>query len=214
MKWGMAIFCFGCVIALFDTLYVMPNYSPNIDGNSFWDTRKTVLPVLVIVSGLKFLFGIPLILFGIMDGNFIFSSTAFGSAAASALVMYVILVPYLVVLSFIIEGHDGIPPAYRFFQFFITKSGSKHVDQDFFNPQAFDQDVRGTRADRYQAKMEEEELLAAAQRARDEAEKVRVKDTKRMEAEAARLRAAEEAAKAAEEKYRAKVRERERNRHR
>lgn len=140
------------------------------------------------------------------------NSEGIGLFAHGFLILLVFTVPYFTVLSFFVENKNGIPYAYRWLQFFITDSGARYVDGEF-DPEGFKRATEGARRDRYQSKMETQELKEAAARARAEAEKARVHHTERMKAETERVKAAEEAAKAAEEKYRAKARERASRRH-
>lgn len=207
MTWGKAIFWFSIGMVALDIFYLIPNYALSLTNEPTM-TEYAPLPFVVFASWLKFVFGIPLIFIGVATENFIFTSGWFGTASSSALVMYVLFIPYLIALSFLIEGRSGVPPAYRLFQFFIARSGAQYVDQESFDPRAFKRDTEDERHDRYQARMEEEELRAAAERARAAADKMNERSARRMEAEAARVRAAEDAAKAAEEKFRAKARER------
>ena len=122
----------------------------------------------------RFFAGPLLILIGASNGNIAFGTSLIGTAAASALVFYMLLIPYLLVLTFFIEGQSGVPPGYRFFQFFIARSGHRHIDRALgesgstFNTTGFRRRVEEPRVDRYQSKMEAEELRAAAQRARND----------------------------------------------
>lgn len=197
-----AILLFGIAAALFDTHYVMPNFHHSTGGSWLWQ---------MAFAYLRFLFGLPLIAYGLVFGDFVFGERALNSAAASALVMYTLLVPYLFALLFFIEGRSGVPPAYRFFQFFITRSGARRLDRGDYS--GFNRAVSGTRHDRHQAKMEAEELRAAAKRADVKAARINKRVGKQMRSELERVEAAERAAKAAAEKFRAEARERAFNEH-
>lgn len=127
--------------------------------------------------------------------------------------MYVFFVPYLVVLSFFLEGRKGIPPAYHLFQFFIARSGRRQMDDATrkrgvtFDASGFYRKVSPGRADRHQAAMEEKELREATKRAAEATRRANERSAKLSAAEEARVRAAEDAVRKMEEQQRAKARE-------
>lgn len=219
LNWFIAVVIFGIAMMFFDTHYLMPNYLPKTAdgslawGTSFWHDQYTPTIFKWLISALKFVFGIPLILLASAGGDISFGGSGLSTAAASAVVFYTLLVPYLIVLSFVIENADGVPPGYRAFQFFITSSGAKTLERSMRargRPDAvgFARKVDPARSDKYQSRMETEELEATAERLRRDAMQARERSVALSEAEEKRLRAAEEAAQAAEEAFRMKVRER------
>lgn len=203
-SWFVAWLVCGVPIALFDAFYVMPNYV--IGYSSSLMSENALLSISY--SYLKWLVGIFAIIGAIFAGGIQFGPLGANSFISSSFVMYTIYFPIAIFKLFIIEGKGGVPPAYRFFQFFIARSGAKYVDAESFDAPRFVRTVDQPRSDQYQAKLEAQELEAAAKRARKKADEIEVRTTAKIKAEASRLRAAKEAADAAERKAKAKARER------
>jgi len=154
-----------------------------------------------------------LIVVSLFGGPVAFSASILGTATASAVIYYTFLIPYLAILSFLIVGKSGVPPAYRFFQFFIASSGRRHIDAALgdqggnFDVRGFHRTVAGSRGDRHQAKLEAEELRAASGRVRDATRQRYKKIAQISAAEEERVRAAEESLREVEAHHRAKARE-------
>ena len=210
-KWKIAIMLFVVPMALLDTHFLMPNYLPN-DAQSMHN-ENWPLPFLYIESGLKYFlapFTIAHTLF--YNGLFQFGYATISTYAASAIVMLVFFVPFLVFLTFILEDQTGIPPAYYVFQFFITRSGAEQMDAASgsvgrqFGVTEFNRRVVARRADKHQAKLEAKELRAATKRARSETAKFDAKSARLAAAEEKRIRAAEEALTEMETNHRSKSR--------
>jgi len=213
--WFYALVLFVVAATIFDTQYVMPNYLPSglLTGERVY-SPDTSMFIQYAFSFFKILIGIPLILLHLGSPNLAFGAGFWGTAASSALVAYTLLIPYLAVLLFVIPGASGVPPAYRFFSFFITRSGAKHIDRSLgergttFDVNAFDRETSQPRRDKYQARMETEQLEKVAERARAQAAKTREEVGRYSAEEEARTRAKVDAADAAEEAFRMKARKR------
>lgn len=216
-NWTLAIFVFVIAMAALDTHYIMPKYLVPLNpgptrawGSNIWLEQDAIwIPVKYLLCFIRFAFGWLCIM---VADQVAFGHDGWGTAAASALIYYTLLVPYLVALSFFIEDSDGIPPGYKFFSFFIARSGAGYLDRSLgdrgetFNADGFDRTVREGRTDKYQSRMETEELKKAAERAKADAARIRAETSEIAEDEAARYRAAAEAARAAEEHTHAKAR--------
>jgi len=152
-------------MTLFDTHYVMPNYLPPgyLTGKSVYSPNTSVL-LQYGFSFLKVVLGMPLILLHIGSPNLAFGAGFWGTAASSALVSYTLLLPYLGLMLFMIPGTSGVPPAYRFFSFFIANSGIRKIrnaqssSDHAENLSKLMRANRNQRFDKYQALLEAEEL--------------------------------------------------------
>lgn len=186
-RWIFAILVFGALAACLDVFYLMQNYFPHSASGGRWSPSGTsnwelayfadqegsplvyVVPALWIVSFLRFVFGIPLILIASANGVIAYGAGGISTAAASATVMYTFLLPYLVVMSFFIADDGGVPIGYRVFRSFISQSGAKHVYKGIrtgqFDSEAFARANSKERTDKFQSRLETEDLEKAKEAA-------------------------------------------------